>query len=729
MSSSSAPLEPSNSPPLPLEQGQNELGQDIGQTKHAEQALQGSQAQMRSLLAAMSDVVVVVHRSGQFSHIDTYTNLHYSADQREPAETATVQSVWEVFPRATAQLFMDCTEAVLATGVPQRLEYSLEIAESTVWFDASISQLDDNQVVWVARDISEFKRTQLALERSQADLQRSEESYRLLFTNNPHPLWVYDLETLAFLEVNDAAVRKYGYSRDEFLAMTLADIRPQEDLPALIGNISQVVEGLDEAGIWRHQTKAGSLIEVEITSHTLVFNGRRAELVLAHDITARRRAEVALVHHTLHDALTQLPNRMFLTQRLQPLVNQGHRQAQLGYAVLFLDLDRFKVINDSLGHSIGDLALVAVAQKLQSLVRADDLIARWGGDEFVILLKDADPVKAAINLAQRLVSDFQTPLSLPDREVVLGTSIGIVIGSPAYGDPADVLRDADIAMYQAKAQGRNRYALFDEGMHALALQRLGLENELRQAVDQSAWVVHYQPILSLPDKRVVSLEALVRWQHPQGKLLGPDCFIPLAEEMGLITAIDLWVLREVCRQIKQWQAIPGLNVAVNVAVNLSVRDLWNPSLADDIEQVLADNDLAGTALSLEITESMLIEDLEVTTQLLQRFQQQGVRISIDDFGTGYSSLKYLHSLPVETLKIDGSFVNQMQESDRNLKIVETIITLGQHLDLKVIAEGIETEEQYTLLHQLGCDYGQGFWLSMPLPAGDTLAFLLSAAAA
>ncbi len=674
------------------------------------------------MLVAMTDVVVVAHRSGLFRRIHTqsphYADPAYGPDQPESGQP---QVVSEVFPQDVAQRFMAVTTAVLDRGQPQRLEYALNI--HTVWFDASVSPLDANQVIWVARDISDRKHLQLSLERSQADLQRSEATYRLLFASNPHPLWVYDLETLAFLEVNAAAIHKYGYSREEFLAMTIADIRPAEDVPDLLDNIEQVSEGLNQAGFWRHQTKAGQIIEVEITSHTLTFNGRPAELVLSHDVTARRQAEIELFRYTLRDPLTQLPNRNFLTQRLQGLINQGRRQPQRGYALLFLDLDQFKIINDSLGHMVGDQVLVAVAQTLQSLVRSEDIVSRWGGDEFVLVLQDAQPLKAAIKLARRLVAEFQQPVQLSEREVFLGASIGIVIGHAAYTDPVDLLRDADIAMYRAKTEGRNRYAIFDEAMHELALQRLELEHDLRHALDREELVVYYQPIVSLADQHLVGLEALVRWHHPRRGLLGPGHFIPMAEDIGLITALDLWVLKAVCQQIAQWRSQLDLPRLPRVSVNLSVRDLWRPHLTETLDDMLATHSLEGAALSLEITESMLIQELETTTHLLHQFQDQGIHISIDDFGTGYSSLSYLPHLPVENLKIDYSFVHQMLDNHRHLKVVETIITLSHQLNFRVVAEGIETPEQFQMLRQLGCDRGQGYWFSPPLSATDTTTFL------
>lgn len=630
-------------------------------------------------------------------------------------ESVAHKSLWELLPESLAEESMTRIKQVLSTGQPQRLEYALAYGQRQTWAEISMTKFSTDQVVWSIRDISDVKYLSLALGLSQEELRRCEQAHRLLFENHPQPLWIYDIETLAFLEVNNAAISKYGYSRDEFLAMTIADIRPEEDVPALIKMISQVTEGIDEAGIWRHQTKSGAILDVEIISHVLIFQGRRAELVLANDITARRQAEVQLFHSTLQDELTHLPNRKLLTRRLQALINREQHLAQPGYAVLFLDLDRFKLVNDSLGHFVGDQVLVLMAQKLQSIAREADVVARWGGDEFVILIEDVDPLKSAIRLAERLVADFQLPLRVREREIFLGTSVGIVIGQPGYQQAVDLLRDADIAMYQAKAQGRNHYQIFDEAMYISALERLQFESELHQAIQREELMLHYQPIVSLKTGLPVGLEALVRWKHPRQGIIGPGDVISIAEEVGLITAIDRWVLNEVCRQLKLWQQGPIINQQMRVAVNLSVQDFWNLQLIDEIDQILAANNIDGQHLCLEITESMLLSDSDTTIELLSLIRQRGIAISIDDFGTGYSSLSYLYRLPVNTLKIDQSFVSQMQTDYRNYKIVETLITLSHQLELDVIAEGIETEAQYLALHRLGCERGQGFWFSKPLP--------------
>ena len=700
------------------------LCEDITQAKRSEQAHRQSQAQLQALLQAISDVVVVTDRQGQFIQVGpTESDLYYTPGFDSP-EQLVGHSLWDVFPPDKAQLFLDCTLNVLAAGKPQRLEYTLEFNRQTVWFDASVSPLGADQVVWVARDISDRKRLEADLRRSQEDLRHSEQNYRMLFENNPHPLWVYDLETLAFLQVNDAAVEKYGYSRDEFLAMTIADIRPAGDLSRLLENVAQVSTGLDQAGIWRHRKKDGTLIDVEITSHTLSFNGRQAELVLANDVSLRLQAESRLRYSMLHDTLTDLPNRQLLTQALETAIKQGKRQRHPRQVVLFLDLDRFKVVNDSLGHLVGDQVLVAMALTLKDLVRQTDLVARLGGDEFVILLDDDEPIKAAIRLTDRLLAELQTPLSLGEREVFVSASVGIVLITDVYTRAADLLRDADIAMYRAKSRGRGCYEVFDADMHAFALQRLHLENDLHQALVNQELVVYYQPIIALKTGKPVGFEALVRWQHPQRGLVSPGEFIPLAEEIGLIIAIDRWVLETVCYQLADWTRRLPIHLPIRSSVNLSVQDLWNLRLIDNMDQLLLETGLKGHRLSLEITESMLIQDITATNDLINQLRQRGISISIDDFGTGYSSLSYLHQLPADTLKIDCSFVSQMLVSPKNRKIVETLITLSDQLDIQVIAEGIETQPQLEALKAMGCELGQGYWFSPPMPSSEAEQYLL-----
>ncbi|WOD40178.1 putative bifunctional diguanylate cyclase/phosphodiesterase [Nodosilinea sp. E11] len=439
------------------------------------------------------------------------------------------------------------------------------------------------------------------------------------------------------------------------------------------------------------------------------------------DITNRRLAEAEhqrvadqMLYNSLHDALTQLPNRNFLLQRLDLAIQRARRHPPAQFAVLFLDLDHFKVINDSLGHLAGDEVLVVVAQKLRSLIRASDLAARLGGDEFVLLLEHVTTLQEPVELAERLLQELQAPLVVGGRQIVLNASLGIVMDLRNYEQPPEPLRDADIAMYQAKAKGRGCYVVFDESMHLQALQRLQLEQELRHAIDRAELVLYYQPIFHLATQEIQGFEALVRWQHPERGLIAPDSFIPIAEETGLIVPLDRWVLAEATRQLAQWHQRYPHRANLTVSVNFSVKDLLRTDLIDDLRHILAKTGLRGHHLNLEITESTLIEDIQAMVRLLRQLKTYGFTVTIDDFGTGYSSLSYLHQLPVDALKIDRSFVMDMEASRRNSDIVETIITLSNRLGLAAIAEGVETQAQLEHLAQLGCELGQGYWFAKPL---------------
>ncbi|MBD1911420.1 EAL domain-containing protein [Leptolyngbya sp. FACHB-16] len=441
------------------------------------------------------------------------------------------------------------------------------------------------------------------------------------------------------------------------------------------------------------------------------------------DISDRKQAEHQLIYNALHDALTDLPNRALLMQRLELAIQRQRMNADYCFAVLFLDLDRFKVINDSLGHLVGDELLISVAQTLQQILRPVDLAARLGGDEFVILLDDVAQNSTIVDVAERILAALRSPLAMESREVVLSASIGIVIGSSQYIEASDLLRDADIAMYRAKAQGKSRYVIFDAAMHAQMLKQMQLENDLRKALERQEFVLHYQPIVKVATGHLVGFEALVHWNHPVQGFTGPAAFIPLLEETGLIVPLDIWVMGEACRQLAVWQQKFPQWSALRMSVNLSAQDLYNPLLLDHIDAILAETQIPSRCLTLEITESMLIADITTTIEVLTQIQVRGVHISIDDFGTGYSSLNYLHRLPVDALKIDRSFVLQMQEDSKNCQIAATIIALSHQLGLEAIAEGIETLQQLAQIQAMGCEMGQGYLFSRGLPAGKAYELL------
>lgn len=458
------------------------------------------------------------------------------------------------------------------------------------------------------------------------------------------------------------------------------------------------------------------LLEVHATP---IYNEQgeiEGAIAVFQDIRDRKRAEEKLLYQSLHDSLTDLPNRSFLMQRLQSAIEHVHQAPDDFFALLFLDLDRFKVINDSLGHLVGDQLLVSVAQKLQAITRPQDLAARLGGDEFVILLEHLRGTQDPVEVAQRIFAQLQLPVILAEREIFVSTSIGIVFGTHQYKEAVDLLRDADIALYRAKAKGRNCYEIFGTQMHQQAIKRLHLEQDLRQALENQALCAYYQPIVTLDTGNIVGFEALARWYHPTQGFICPSEFIRIAEESDLIMSLDHWMMQQAAQQLAQWQhQFQGLET-LKISVNLAVRNLQDPQLLARIQQTLAQTGLAKHCLTLEITESHLIPNITLTNDLLSKLRQQGIQISIDDFGTGYSSLSYLQDLSADSLKIDSSFIRQMPASDRNYNLVKMIVTLAHQLGLKTVAEGIRTQQHLRQLRQLGCQFGQGYYFSAPLHA-------------
>jgi diguanylate cyclase (GGDEF)-like protein/PAS domain S-box-containing protein len=431
------------------------------------------------------------------------------------------------------------------------------------------------------------------------------------------------------------------------------------------------------------------------------------------DVTGWRQTEEKLAHDALHDTLTGLPNRVLLMERLRHAVQLAQRSSDYLFSVLFIDLDRFKVINDSLGHMLGDQLLVSIAHRLSTCLRPSDTIARLGGDEFVILLEDVKDNAGVIAVADRIQQELSIPFNLERHEVFTAASIGIAFSTTGYDHPEDLLRDADIAMYQAKAQGRGRYEIFHPGMHTCAVALLQLETDLRRALDRQELKLHYQPIISLRTQQIVGFEALLRWQHPQRGMVPPAKFVPIAEETGLITPIGWWVLREACHQMQQWrQQFPHLQ-SLTVNVNLSGKQ-FTPHLTEQLHQILKETQLDAQYLKLEITESILMGSAEAAVATLTQLKQLGIQLAIDDFGTGYSSLSYLHRFPIDTLKVDRSFISKVDVDGEQLAIVRTIITLAWNLGMEVVAEGVETQKQLAQLRALDCEFAQGYFFSKPL---------------
>ncbi len=450
----------------------------------------------------------------------------------------------------------------------------------------------------------------------------------------------------------------------------------------------------------------------------------RANQNLEQEIVERQQIGQKLEYNALHDPLTDLPNRTLLMERLEQVIKRIRREENYLCAVLFIDLDRFKIINDSLGHQIGDLLLIAIAQKLTSIVRETDTIARLGGDEFIALLEPISQIKDAINIAERIIKELQSPFYLEKRQVFTAASIGIVLSSKEYSQADDILRDADIAMYRAKSRGKARYEMFDQEMYNLAVARHKLENNLRHALDRQEFQVYYQPIISLDNKKIVGFEALLRWQHPEQGLISPAKFLPIAEEIGLIVPIGEWILHSACQQMALWQTQISTASQLKMSVNLSAKQLQDPNFLGAVKRVLTQTGLEGKSLQLELTESMLMENLKALTTLLWQLKEEGIELSIDDFGTGYSSLSYLHRLPIDNLKIDRSFIKSIGKEKDGRNIVATIINLAHQMEMTTIAEGIESPKQLDRLQFLGCEKVQGYLFSRPVPSDQATALLM-----
>jgi diguanylate cyclase (GGDEF)-like protein/PAS domain S-box-containing protein len=597
-------------------------------------------------------------------------------------------------------------------------------SEQTLTAAWANTRLSDGRTIGIGQDITEREKV---LE----SLRESEERFRQALVNAPLPMIIH-AEDGEVIEINQTWTEITGYAHEEI--PTMADWTEkaygdrQENMRTVIDQLYQLDRKLHE-GEFTIQIKNGKKRVWDFSSAPLgtMPDGRRTVLSMALDVTERVSAEERLYHDARHDSLTGLPNRVMWMERVEEA--RSRAQVRLGYqfAVLFIDLDRFKVVNDSLGHLVGDRLLMAIARRLQKQVREPDVLARLGGDEFILLADRLNDRSEALDLANKIERELKTPFIIEGQEFYISASIGIAFKTDPQESATDLLRNADLAMYDAKARGKARYAIFNPAMHHRASRLWELETNLRHALEcdqasssrrgdalPSEFLVHYQPIISLADGRLMGFEALARWFHPRQGAISPAEFIPVAEETGLIVPLGRWILQEACTQLKEWQERFGLDERVKMSVNLSSSQIQQMDMLDQIDLILARTGLDSGCLKLEITETILMENTEIAIDILSQLRERRIGISIDDFGTGYSSLSYLHRLPVDTLKIDRSFVIRMSEDRENLAIVEAVITLAHHLGVNVVAEGIETQEHLDRLTHLQCEYGQGYFFAKPL---------------
>ncbi len=454
--------------------------------------------------------------------------------------------------------------------------------------------------------------------------------------------------------------------------------------------------------------------ELELRVQERTSQLETANRILKQEILQRHQLEKRLRHEALHDSLTGLPNRNLFMRQVERCLDNVIDNPEEQFAILFIDLDRFKIINDSLGHLAGDELLIACATRLQECITEQNTLARLGGDEFTVLLEQVKDVRDAVIVAEKILQQFATSFDLGDRRLTITVSIGIVIGDCEYRQETDLLRNADTAMYRAKEQGKARYEIFTQQMYLDVMRRLELEHQLREAIANHELVLYYQPIFSLDSLELTGFEALVRWQHPEGGMISPGEFIPLAEETGLIISLGEWVMSEACRQLKTWQDRVPQAQPLLMSINVAGEQLHAPNFLSTVDRIIAETRINPQHLKFEITESMLIGNTNQVIMVLQQIKSRQIKLSIDDFGTGYSSLSYLPQFPIDILKIDRSFIDQMNFKQQNLEIIKTIITLAQVLDLQIIAEGIETEDQHQTLKLLGVKYAQGYLFAKPL---------------
>ena len=545
-----------------------------------------------------------------------------------------------------------------------------------------------------------------------------EERFGALVKNSSDAITILDLDS-TFRYASPSVQRLWGYAPQDLMGRRILELVHEADLDRAQSALIDATANpeLHATVEFRLRHRSGLWLHLEAVVTNLLSDPNVAGIVVnSRDITERKRLEEQLTRQAFHDVLTGLPNRALFMDRLDQSLAQAARQSA-NVGVLFLDVDRFKRVNDSLGHEAGDQLLVAIAQRLSAVARAGDTVARFGGDEFTILLEDVASEARMEEVAERFLKQLAAPISIGGQETNASASIGAVFygaGRPRAA-AEDLLRNADMALYRAKEGGRARVVLFDESLDTYAVERLALESDLRHAVERGQLRLHYQPIVNLATGRITGLEALVRWDHPQRGLVPPAEFIPLAEETGEIVAIGQWVLREACARAQEWKRTLPAAPDLKVSVNLSPREFRRPDLVWQVARVLRDTELAPQDLCIEITESALMEDTPTANNAIADLKLLGVELAIDDFGTGYSSLSYLRRFPIDVLKIDRSFIDDLDGDDgRTRSLVRSFVDLGDALGLSVVAEGIETREQLLALQQIGCESGQGFLFSKPV---------------
>ncbi len=553
---------------------------------------------------------------------------------------------------------------------------------------------------------------------AQQALSESEDKFRILAETTNSAIFVFQDK---FLYINPAMEQLTGYRIKELLKINFTDIVEQEYKNAVINLIQLRSRGADDPVRFEIKiaNKHGDSLWLLLTSGLINFNGKPANIATAFDISEHKLAEEQLRHQAFHDKLTGLPNRALFIDRISHTFDLAKFRNGPIFAVLFIDLDRFKVINDTLGHDAGDELLKQISSRLKQAVRDTDTIARLGGDEFTILLEGVQGINYTIHVSERIKNILSDPYDVNGRELYMSASIGIALYDDSYEHPEIILRNADIAMYRAKQKGKSGHEIFNADMHSKALEHMQLETDLRNAIDLDQLQLHYQPIVNLKSGELLGFESLIRWHHHDKGLVSPMDFIPIAEESNLIIDIGYWVIKTACQQLRYWQCHNENSKNVYVSVNVSAKQIAREDFVDSVIQIIEETGIDPAGLKIELTETMLIDNPERIIKLLEQLRSLGIKIYVDDFGTGYSSLSYLHRFPIDVLKIDRSFVNMIGDTGENAELVNAIVTLAHSLKMSVIAEGIENKEQMDYLKKIGCTSAQGFYFSRPVPVGQT----------
>ena len=693
---------------------------DVTGRKGAEAALKRSEALNRAVVDTAPDAILTMTPDGIVRSFNRGAQemFGYAAGEvvGRPLRTLMPERFREAHERGFRR-YLETGEARVVGKGPVGLaglrkdgeEFPMELSLGEV------GEGEDRLFTGIVRDITERKAAEEALK-------ESEERFRGAFEDASVGVALVGLDN-RYLRVNRAFCEMLGYTEGELVGRNSFEITHPDDrkksrdrTELLVGGESRTM-GLEK----RYVRKDGSILWA--LSDVSLVRGAGGEPVhfvgQYQDITERKRLEEELEHRAFHDPTTGLPNRALFMDRLGHALSRMRGRRNNKIAVLFMDLDNFKYVNDTLGHQAGDELLAAVAGRLRRCLRPADTAARLGGDEFAALLEDVKGASGATRVAERIVEELGTPFVLGGQEVYVTPSIGICAAQSGREAPEDLVRNADVAMYRAKEEGKARHRVFDPSMEEGVRERLRLENDLRRAIERDEFEVYYQPVVALDTGRIVGMEALVRWEHPERGLLSPSGFVPLAEEIGLIVPIGRKVLEEACRQTKAWQELyPSTPPAppLIVGVNLSARQIRHPGLIGDVEGALRESGLDPGRLILEVTESAMVGDGERHTDALRRLRDLGVRLALDDFGTGYSSLSYLRRLPVGMVKIDRSFVQGIGEDGADDVLLEGVVGIAHALGLRVCAEGVETPEQLERVRDLGCDLVQGYYFSEPLPA-------------